>query len=134
MAAGHRPCSYCCRENLTRLKATWVKGNRMDGGTINVDAIDRVLHKERVEKDGSKRKHSAMLGAVKDGAMVELDEPGQAWLVWHGHLLRWTPAGYTERRPVRTGTRVLLLTPPSTVRTIAAGYDVSVHPSGESNS
>ena len=44
-------------------------------------------------------------------------------------LLAWSPAGYRERRPRRAARRVQVLTPPSTVAAIQAGYAPEVHPS-----
>ena len=58
-------------------------------------------------------------------------EGGDAWLVLGGELLRWTPSGYTERRPWRDGD-VALITPPSLVEVLRAGWQGGVpflHPS-----
>ena len=51
-----------------------------------------------------------------------------AWLAWAGELLKWSPGGYTDRRPRPAGGRVSVLTPASTVRVLAAGYVPGVHP------
>jgi hypothetical protein len=47
-------------------------------------------------------------------------------------LLRWTPAGYDEATPRPGGTHVELLTPPSLVAVLLAGWEPAVpllHPS-----
>ncbi len=60
---------------------------------------DRLLHRARFED-------------LPDGAFVV--ESDAAWLVLGPTLLRWTPAGYSERRTRGSGD-VALLTPPSIV-------------------
>ena len=55
--------------------------------------------------------------------------PGRAdgvWLWWRGRLHRWSAAGYEETRQVRAPETVALITPPSTVNALAAGYVPSV--------
>ena len=47
-------------------------------------------------------------------------------------LLRWTPAGYTERSPRPAGGEAVLVTPPSLVAVLRAGWEPDVplfHPS-----
>jgi hypothetical protein len=46
---------------------------------------------------------------------------GDAWLVLGPELLRWTPGGYSERRP-RFGGRVDVITPPTSVRVLSSGW------------
>ena len=63
---------------------------------------------------------------------------GTAWLVVGRELLRWTPGGYTERtaRPSTGAARVI--TPPSLLAVLRAGWEPEVpllHPSaGEKGS
>ena len=60
--------------------------------------------------------------------MVCLDRaPGQAWLYWAGRLERWTPGGYAEALEMDGEQEVAVLTPPSTVRALAAGFTISRH-------
>jgi hypothetical protein len=82
--------------------------------------IDARLHAERVGLDRSRRTFLAPLDDLPDGVFVKLEE--DAFLVVGGALLRWSPGGYTERRPRPTGLEVAVLTPPSTVGAIRAGY------------
>ena len=65
-------------------------------GERGADAIDARLHAERL--DGrARRRHAAAAAGLPDGAFV-LDDGGAPWLVRGDALLRWTPAGYAERR------------------------------------
>ena len=117
-AAGHRPCEICRREDYVRFCEVW---RRTRGERIGADAIDAELHAERVDPGTRDRVlHPAALGDLPDGAVVV--ESDAAWLVLGPALLRWTPAGYSERRRRRSG-GVSLLTPPSIVDVLRAGWD-----------
>jgi hypothetical protein len=112
-AAGHRPCALCRREDYTRFLA--LVGER------GADAIDARLHAERFSH------HRA--GDLPDGAFVLHER--EPWLVHGPQLLRWTPAGYTDRiaRPPAAAT---VITPPSLVAVLRAGWSGAVplvHPS-----
>ena len=54
LAAGHRPCFYCRRDDANRFRAAWEQGN---GVTILAPEIDAVLHRERLD-GGRKRLHA----------------------------------------------------------------------------
>ena len=78
----------------------------------------------------SHRVHVEPFQSLPDGAFVQLD--GIPHVVAARELLRWTPAGYTgrERRPARGSANVI--TPPSLVEVLRAGWDPLVpllHPS-----
>jgi hypothetical protein len=122
-AAGHRPCAECRNADYRRFRALW---ERVRGAPANAEAMDRVLHAERA--DGRrKRTYRAPLAALPDGAYVALD--GAAWLVWRDELHEWTDRGYARRRLRAAAPEVEVLTPPSVVALLAAGYPVAVHPS-----
>jgi protein-tyrosine-phosphatase len=131
LAAGHRPCAECRRERFNAFGEAWAT-NRPGRGARKPSAaeIDNRLHAERLAPDGSKRVYAAALDELPDGVLVQVPGWGErALLVWGGSLLVWSPGGYQERRPCRTGKEVMVLTPPSTVGAIRAGYVPEVHPS-----
>jgi hypothetical protein len=109
-AAGHRPCALCRREDYTRfLELT---------GATGADEIDLRLHEERL--DGKARRlHDG--GDAPDGAFVLCGDVPH--LVLGDELLRWTPAGYTDRRPRE---RAPLITPPTLVEVLRAGWEGAV--------
>jgi hypothetical protein len=115
-AAGHRPCALCRREDYNRFLALV--------GAGGADEIDARLHEERT---GTRR---ATNGDLPDGAFVLVD--GAAWLVAGGRLRLWTPAGYTDTRPLG---RAVLVTPPTLVDVLRAGWRSDavplLHPSAE---
>jgi hypothetical protein len=120
LAAGHRPCALCRREDYRRFLEIV--------GAAGADEIDDRLHGERLARRG-RRLHPALLDELPDGSFVlHGDEP---WLVLGGGLLRWTPAGYQER-VVLQDRRVQMITPPSLVELLRAGWESAVpllHPS-----
>jgi len=124
LAAGHRPCFYCRRDDANRFRAAWEKGNGVIG--LRVPEIDAVLHRERLDH-GRKRLHPLPADALPDGTMVEAGD--QSFLIAQGRALPWSPAGYGEARAVPAD--AMLLTPPSTVRALQAGYEIVLHPSVE---
>ena len=69
------------------------------------------------------RPHGSELDDLPDGAFVLLD--GEPWLVLGSELLRWTPGGYSERRP-RFGDAADVVTPPTSLRVLASGWRGSV--------
>ena len=119
-AAGHRPCALCRREDYNRfLELVGARG---------ADEIDERLHRERLAGAG-RRLLPAGADELPDGAFVLHD--GNPWLVLGGHLLRWTPAGYTTRVR-RSGRRVETITPASLLAVLRAGWEPVVpllHPS-----
>jgi hypothetical protein len=127
-AAGHRPCALCRREDYTRFTAHW---HELHPGQTGADAIDLQLHGERVEPETrAQRYHEAELDDLPDGAFVLRD--GAPWLVRGRELLRWTPAGYTERATRLRGAPAILITPPSLAAVLRTGWQGSVpllHPS-----
>jgi hypothetical protein len=128
-AAGHRPCALCRREDYDAFGAIWAG---LHDGESGADAIDARLHSERLSPaTRTQRHHGAPAGTLPDGAFVLHD--GEPWLVFGAHLLRWTPAGYTDRAARPPGDEpVVVITPPSLVDVLRAGWDPVVplvHPS-----
>jgi hypothetical protein len=90
--------------------------------------MDAVLHRERLS-DGKKRLHGlpVPIGLLPDGAMVALG--AESYLIARGQLLRWSFDGY-HRADV--GAAAMLLTPPSILHALNAGYQPVLHPSASS--
>jgi hypothetical protein len=125
LAAGHRPCFYCRRAAAEAFRAAWAGGN--GGPPPRAPAMDAVLHRERL--DGrQKRLHPLPDAAtLPDGAMVASGAAG--YLIHGGRALPWSADGYRAGpRDLRDLHEPRLLTPPSTVRALAAGYRPLLHP------
>jgi hypothetical protein len=124
LAAGHRPCFYCRRDDANRFRAAWEEGNGVSG--LRAAEIDAVLHRERL--DGKAKRLHALptpIGALPDGAMVQAGK--ESYLISRERALLWSFDGYRE---VSDALRdVALLTPPSILRALSAGYRPMLHPS-----
>jgi hypothetical protein len=124
LAAGHRPCFFCRRDDANRFRAAWEKGN----GVTDVRAreMDSVLHRERLDRS-RKRLHPLPmpLKQLPDGAMVQQGE--ESFLILQGRALQWSMGGYQKADGKIDD--AMLLTPPSTLRAIGAGYRPVLHPS-----
>ena len=123
-AAGHRPCFFCRRDDANRFRSCWEAGNGVKN--IRAQEIDAVLHGERLER-GKKRLHPppVPVAQLPDGAMVQRGE--ESFLIMQGRALRWSMAGYRKMEGAIAD--VMLLTPPSTLRVLSAGYQPVLHPS-----
>jgi hypothetical protein len=129
-AAGHRPCALCRRADYVRLGEIW---RELHSGQVGADAIDLQLHGERIAP-GSRTQlhHDAELDSLPDGAFVV--RAGEPWLVLGRELLHWTPGGYDERLSRPRGVHANVITPPSLVAVLRAGWTPIVpllHPSIE---
>lgn len=131
LAAGHRPCGQCRYADYHRFLAAWRAGN--GEAPAGLHDIDRALHEDRFDRVLRRQKRRTIaLSSLPNGAMVTLDDaPEQAMLVWNAALLAWSPAGYRERLSRPDDRSVLLLTPGSTVKALAAGYTPMLHPTAE---
>ena len=122
-AAGHRPCAECRNADYKRFRALW---ERCFGGPAYADAIDAVLHAQRL--DGrAKRTWRSDIAALPDGAYVSVD--GIPRIVWHDELVAWSDIGYADHQKRPAHGEVDVLTPPSIVAVFKAGYVPEVHPS-----
>ena len=123
-AAGHRPCALCRRVDYKRFVEIW---GELHPDEVGADAIDARLHAERVEPGTrGQLRHEAELDELPDGSFVLQD--GAPQLVLGSELLSWTAAGYAGRRPRPTGDQVTLITPPSLVAVLRAGWEEAVVP------
>jgi hypothetical protein len=116
LAAGHRPCFYCRRAAAEAFQAGFPARPK-------APEIDRVLHAERLE--GRRKRLHQPVTNLPDGAFVFQD--GAPHLVLDGRALRWSLRGYGE--PVGLMAQARLITPPSTVSVLKAGYRLLLHPS-----
>jgi hypothetical protein len=114
LAAGHRPCAECRREDYDRFLEHWTST------PPRATEIDDVLHAERLTGAGEQRHHDAAIDDLPDGAFVLHDDT--PWLVRGDELVQWTPAGYTTSITRPTGTHARVVTPPSLVVVLRRGW------------
>ncbi|CAG9165210.1 hypothetical protein LMG23992_00354 [Cupriavidus laharis] len=126
LAAGHRPCGECRRDDYNNFKRAWVLGNKRPNNTTIAD-IDFAMHAERTraEEDHTRMRE---VRTLPSGVLVLW---GGTPHLWSGSfLLKWTPAGYAAADAGWLMTSdVRLITPPSVVQALGAGYVARVHES-----
>ncbi len=126
LAAGHRPCGECRREDYDRFAALWLDLH----GERGADTIDARLHDERFDAvTRMRRLHAGRFEGLPDGSFV-LDD-GTPKLVLGKSLLSWSPSGYERPEPRPKGAATLI-TPPSLVALLRSGWESAVpvlHPS-----
>jgi hypothetical protein len=127
LAAGHRPCFECRRDDALHFAGKWQEACRLPARP-HADEMDDTLHRERLQ-GRAKRLHQRTIQDLPDGAFVALEEG--AFAVRGDTLLRWTPDGYQvgKRRP--RGGGVDVLTPPAILAVLSAGYRPHWHPSAD---
>jgi len=123
LAAGHRPCFFCRRPAATAFAAAWAAARGMAHATAA--QIDSVLHAQRL-RGAQKRIHALRVapGVLPDGATVVVS--GEAYVMVSGQAFRWTASGYAAPRRLQEADG--LLTPPSTVAALRAGFRCVLHP------
>lgn len=116
LAAGFRPCNRCQGALRKQFSAQW---GAINGGSPKVADIDTRLSGERG------RLHDAIPSTLPTGAMIDVD--GKPWLVVGARMHPWSFDGYGA--PMSLAASARLITPPSTVAVIAAGFAPVLHSS-----
>jgi hypothetical protein len=114
LAAGHRPCFMCRSAEARRFAA-------LSG--LETDALDRVLHGERK----AAAKPMVATAGLPDGVMVDIS--GAAFAVRGSQLLHWSHGGYGNAVWRAADMTARLLTPPSIIAILRAGYQPRWHES-----
>jgi hypothetical protein len=118
----------CSGDRRIRFGEIW---RSLHPGQVGADAIDAQLYAERIEsRTRGHGHHTANLPDLPDGAFVLRDRAPS--LVLGTELLRCSTAGYVERDRRTTRRWTSLITPPSLVEVLRAGWRPLVplfHPS-----
>lgn len=119
LAAGHRPCFECRREDAKAYQAAFPEPG------AGADRMDEILHAERLGEH-----QLAQTRELPDGAVWADGE--DAFTRREGRVLRWSPEGWEaaewQDKPVR------LLTPPVSVAALRNGFKPRWHPMGDGSS
>jgi hypothetical protein len=128
LAAGHRPCFYCRRPAATAFAAAAAQSSGTAAPRMTV--LDTQMHRERLASGGQPLPLTeAEVRALPDGAMVALG--GRPFAVLRGALLPWSFTGYAPAPPHCRSLPggAALITPPTTVAALRAGYRPAWHAS-----
>ena len=117
-AAGHRPCGECRHADYTAYRDAW-------DGAPSAREMNRRLHAERIVRGTHRRRlHALPWRDLPDGTFVLAG--GTPALILGGELVEWTRAGYGTRRARPARGEAEVITPPSTVAVLRAGYPVQI--------
>jgi hypothetical protein len=160
-AAGHRPCAECRRDDYRAYQQAWpaevITARSAGRGTParstparstparstparstpardtpfpSAKQMNAQLHAERIVPGTHRRRlHELPWAGLPDGAFVL--EDGQAALVLGDALVPWTTEGYGARRSRPAAGPATVITPPSTVAVLRAGYPVQIDPAAQ---
>ena len=127
LAAGHRPCAECRRENYKRFIAAWRTGNgRSPDQKVTVGDIDVVLHADRTVP--ILRRPLMEVATLPEATMVTVDG-SRVWAKWNGEFREWSFGGYGPPGPAPAD-HMIVVTPVTTVLALRAGYKVDGTPPG----
>jgi hypothetical protein len=139
-AAGHRPCAECRRGDYRAYQQAWAAqvitarspaGHGTPDPVPSAKQLNAQLHSERIVPGTHRRRlHELPWAGLPDGTFVL--EDGQPALVLGDALVPWTTDGYGSRRPRPTGGTATVITPPSTVAVLRAGYPVQIDDTAKS--
>jgi hypothetical protein len=118
-AAGHRPCGECRHNAYIHYRARWAETH--GGATPYAKEMDAQLHRERI----GRAEHRVAWSELPDGVFVATDS-GPA-VVLDGHVAVWGQQNiYSDKLPRPTSGTVNVLTPPSSVQILRAGYQPQI--------
>ena len=130
LAAGHRPCFLCRREQAKAFADAF--GEAFGVAKPRAPQIDAMLHGERLASGGGLVElNKEALDALPDGAMVFQGE--RTFAKRNGVLKAWTFWGWADDWDYYDLARydIWLATPPPTVEVLRQGYRPVCHPSAE---
>ena len=116
LAAGHRPCAECRREDYRRFQAAWRDAHNE---APTAPAMNHRLHADRLSGP-AQRRHTARLADLPDGSFI-LRADGPA-LVVAGMLHPFMPGGYAPAVAGDPQISATVLTPACTIAVLRAGY------------
>lgn len=133
LAAGHRPCATCCREDYVSYRDAVTTSIGADAPLLAAELNAR-LDAERLrpgrglDRAIDRRRWTASITDLPDGTVIVADDR-EAQLVVGDRVLTFGFGGWrgAQRRP-RTG-HASVLTPPTSVAALRHGYAPTLHPS-----
>ena len=118
LAAGHRPCAECRREDYEALRRRRGRQGRRAGRARRRSTTG--CTPSGSPTPGRSASTTPRSTTLPDGAFVLRDDA--PWLVRGDELLRWTPAGYAGAVGRPAGVRTVVVTPPSLVAVLERGW------------
>ncbi|PZS19306.1 MAG: hypothetical protein DLM57_04335 [Pseudonocardiales bacterium] len=125
LAAGHRPCALCRRADYNAYRQAWSQG--IGGAVPSAKDMDRRLHGERIVRGTHRRRlHPRSWAELPSGTFTIV--AGMPALVLDESVVPWTQAGYQRPLPRPSRGTATVITPPSSMAALSAGYRPQVDP------
>jgi hypothetical protein len=122
-AAGHRPCGECRRASYVAYRDGWAAG--LGVAAPSAGEMNRQLHCERIVRGTHRRRlHRRPWRELPDGAFALVT--GEPMLVMGDAVIGWTTSGYGGPAGRPSSGDAEVITPPSTLAVLEAGYPVQV--------
>ncbi len=123
MASGHRPCAECRRDAYQRYRLAWATGH--EEALPSAQKMNVRLHAQRLWRHThTRRLHPMDWHAVPAGTFVLLG--GTPAVTLNHVVVPWTVNGYVAATVRPAGGTVDVITPPSSVAALRAGYPVQI--------
>lgn len=126
LAAGHRPCFECRREDAKAFSAALMKAGIAPEMHRVAAMNDAIAGEVQAVLKGKAVRETVDPATLPDGAMFAVEDA--AWLKQDGAARRWSFGGYGPA--VALPTSALRLTPAWTCAALAHGYKPRLHPDG----
>jgi hypothetical protein len=124
-AAGHRPCGECRHASYVAYREAWAAASSSPAPP-SAGEMNRQLHAERIMRGAHRRRlHRLPWRDLPDGTFV-LTADGEPQLVIGGDAVLWTREGYGQRRHRPRHGTATVITPPSSVAVLRAGYPLQI--------
>jgi hypothetical protein len=131
LSAGHRPCALCRRDAYNRYRTAWARG--LGTAIPSAKDMDHQLHGERIVRGSHRRRlHPAPWHNVPAGAFVLV--AGQSAIALDDVIVPWSPLGYGKATARPESGVVEVITPPSSLAALKAGYRPQIDNSATSQS
>jgi hypothetical protein len=122
-AAGHRPCAECRHADYRAYQRAWAEG--LGVPLPSAKEMNQRLHGERIVRGTRRRRMHPMPWAdLPDGTFTIVGDVPR--VVIGDRLVQWTNAGYGARSPRPMVGTAQVITPPSTLAALRAGYPVQI--------
>ncbi len=133
LAAGHRPCGYCRRDDYRSYRDAVTRALGLSSPLLATD-LNHCLSRERhrrgrgIDRATDRMVSDASIDDLPAGTVI-VDAERRPWLLLDDRMLLFGFDGWSTPidRPARGGVRVL--TPPTSVAALTHGYQPTLHPS-----
>ncbi len=133
LAAGHRPCGLCRREDYLSYRAAVTSSAGLDE-PVRASDLNRMLAAERLRRGRGLRRASdrivwtTSIDDLPSGTVIVDAASHEPYLLVANRLQRFTFAGWESPIPRPASIDVDVLTPPTSVAAITAGFVPRLHP------